>query len=92
MLRTNISKEEAISLLQDALMEPLGLLVYASEPQVFIQALYRARKTNSALMPLQIRQTHEGIAICHEPHEGIGMYYTDTEGNEEGQVDDQEIS
>ena len=49
------------------MMEPLGLLVYASEAQPFIQALYRAKREDPTLHVLQIRQTAEGIAICHDP-------------------------
>ena len=70
-MQTGISKGEALSLLQQAMFEPLGLLVYASEPQPFIQALYRAKREDPSLIDLQIRQTHEGIAICHEPHPGL---------------------
>ena len=66
-MKTNITKEEALSLLRHAMMEPLGLLVYASEAQPFIQALYRAKREDPTLHVLQIRQTAEGIAICHDP-------------------------
>ena len=66
-MKTNITKEEALSLLRHAMMEPLGLLVYASEVQPFIQALYRAKREDPTLHVLQIRQTAEGIAICHDP-------------------------
>ena len=72
-MKTNISKEEALSLLRHALMEPLGLLVYASEAQPFIQALYRARREDPSLQALQIRQTQEGIAICHEANPLAGV-------------------
>ena len=66
-MQTNITKEEALSLLRHAKAEPLGLLVYASEAQPFIQALYRAKREDPTLQNLQIRQTPEGIAICHDP-------------------------
>ena len=66
-MKVDITKEEALSLLRYALMEPLGLLVYASEAQPFIQALYRAKREDPTLISLQIRQTPEGIAICHNP-------------------------
>ena len=97
-MKTDISKEEALSLLQQAMFEPLGLLVYASEPQPFIQALYRAKRLDPSLSDLQIRQTHEGIAICHEPYEGPPEEYdegseatdTDTE-TEESETDDPSI-
>jgi len=71
-LKIDITREEALSLLQAASMEPLGLLVHASDPQYFIQALYRAKREDASLANLQIRQTPEGIAICHppEPPEG----------------------
>jgi hypothetical protein len=87
-MQTNISKEEALSLLQQAMIEPLGLLVYASDAQPFIQALYRARTSDPSLMSLQIRQTPEGIAICHEPHEGLP---TDDETAEKDKDNDQTI-
>jgi len=73
-MKQDITKEEALSLLQWAASEPLGLLVYASDPQVFIQALYRARAKDPYLSLLQIRQTPEGIAICHEPTHPPGEY------------------
>jgi hypothetical protein len=86
-MKSDITREEALSLLQSAMLEPLGLLVYASDPQVLIQALYRAKKTDSSLIPLQIRQTAEGIAICHEPHDGLPENFT--EGVEKEESDDQ---
>jgi hypothetical protein len=82
-LKTDISKEEALSLLQQAMLEPLGLLVYASEPQPFIQALYRARRLDPSLNDLQIRQTHEGIAICHEPYQASPYEEPDVEEGEQ---------
>jgi len=66
-MKVGITKEEALSLLQHAAMEPLGLLVHASDHQLFIQALYRAKREDPTLAGLQIRQTPEGIAICHPP-------------------------
>ena len=69
-MRPDITKEEALSLLQNAALEPLGILVYASDPTAFIQALYRARKNDPTLHNLQIRQTSEGIAICHPQWDG----------------------
>jgi len=66
-VKVDITKEEALSLLQSAAMEPIGLLVHASDPQLFIQALYRAKREDPTLSTLQIRQTPEGIAICHLP-------------------------
>jgi hypothetical protein len=68
-LKVDITKEEALSLLQHAAMEPIGLLVHASDPMYFIQALYRAKREDATLAGLQIRQTPEGIAICHPPEE-----------------------
>jgi hypothetical protein len=87
VLKEDISAEEALSLLQDAMLEPLGLLVYASEPQVFIQALYRAKRTDPSLEPLQIRQTPEGIAICHPPRADL-RYPTDVETESESEGSD----
>jgi len=66
-MKQDITKEEALSLLQCALYEPLGLLVYASDRLAFTQALYRAKKEDPSLEVIQIRQTPEGIAICHPP-------------------------
>lgn len=66
-MKVDITKEEALSLLQHAAMEPIGLLVHASDPHLFIQALYRAKREDVSLANLQIRQTPEGIAICHPP-------------------------
>lgn len=69
-MKVDITKEEALSLLQMAAMEPLGLLVHASDAPLFIQALYRAKREDASLANLQIRQTPEGIAICHPPEGG----------------------
>jgi hypothetical protein len=66
-MKVDITKEEALSLLQSAALEPIGLLVQASDPHYFIQALYRAKREDQTLSMLQIRQTPEGIAICHPP-------------------------
>jgi len=66
-MKVNITRGEALSLLQAAAMEPLGLLTYASDPHYFIQALYRAKREDPSLEGLQVRQTPEGIAICHPP-------------------------
>lgn len=66
-MKTGINREEALSLLRHAATEPLGVLVYASEAQPFIQALYRAKREDLSLQYLQIRQTPEGIAVCHDP-------------------------
>ena len=68
-MKTDITKEEALSLLQIAAMEPCGLLVYTSDNSSFIQALYRARKEDSTLQNLELRQTVEGLAICRPPEE-----------------------
>jgi hypothetical protein len=66
-MKVDITREEALSLLQSAAMEPIGLLVRTSDTHYFIQALYRAKREDPTLSTLQIRQTPEGIAICHPP-------------------------
>ena len=72
------------------MFEPLGLLVYASEPQPFIQALYRAKRLDPSLSDLQIRQTHEGIAICHEPYKGPPEEYAEEDRDEGSEATDTE--
>lgn len=90
-MKTDISKEEALSLLRLAALEPLGLLVYASEAQPFIQALYRAKREDNSLQYLQIRQTPEGIAICHDPI-SYPELPKETEGDEKDHTGNSEIS
>lgn len=67
-MKLNITKEEALSLLQQtaSLQAPeFALLIYANDRVAFTQALYRARKGDPILEAIQIRQIGEGIALLN---------------------------
>jgi hypothetical protein len=68
-MKVGITPAEARALVMDALMEPLGLLVFASDREVFSQAIYRARSADPQFSQIQIRQTPQGVAIIHQPRQ-----------------------
>jgi hypothetical protein len=63
------SKREAHILLQRALSEPLGLIVWASDATAFCKVLYRARQEDPILQSIKLYNTPEGVAIWHEPND-----------------------
>lgn len=105
-MKLELTKEEAISLLQQAatLQYPeFAVLCYASDRIAFTQALYRARKGDPMLEAIQIRQLNEGVALLN-PHFNEASLQQEwdkatagspdgAEGtNDDGEYDDPEIS
>lgn len=63
------SRKRAHLILQQALAEPMGLLIWTNEPLEFTRILSAARREDPILQALKILNTPEGVAICHEPND-----------------------
>lgn len=99
-MKLELSKEEALSLLQHAaaLQAPeFAILCYANDRIAFTQALYRARKGDPLLEAVQVRQTRSGIALLNPsfneewPEQFIVNSPEGTVETTEGTDDDSEI-
>lgn len=68
-MNETLTKRDAHTLLQEALAQPLGLLIWSSDPVALAQVLYRARREDPVLHPIKILNVPEGTALVHEPQE-----------------------
>lgn len=69
-MRLGMTIEDATETMYWALSEPIGCLIYTSDPSYIMQVLYQARRSDPDLQELHIRQRPEGLVLWHTRNKG----------------------
>jgi hypothetical protein len=74
MMKIGLSVDEALEIMQMALGERAGLLVYAADTTTFMQQCYQARRRDPDLAELHIKPRPEGVVIWHSRDQEVQDY------------------